>query len=416
MDGVTNIDRRGTTATRGVRPAERGAILVQTAIMLVGLTAFGAFVVDYGVLWTARRQVQNAADAAALAAAISLGFDAPGDQVRARQNALVAVGQNRVWGAVADMGAGDVTFPPCPVGAVPAQGGGVCVRVEVYRNQRGAPLPTVFANLVGVSQQGVKATATAQVLYGSSTDCVRPFAIPDKWQELRADVPPAGWDPVDTFERYTAAGALLPGVVDYYEAPGGPLFGPNGTGYSRGPSAVGPGDYGANVEYQPALIPGKAGNASFLPVHITPGGTFGGDITSCSTRVIQPGDLLEVELNNVTGEVAQGILALIGQDAAASWNPGMNGGRGGVTGGCMAAGACTISPRIIALPAFSPDAWDAGGIANHVVRVTRIVGFFVQRLEGGYVVGRLMVYPAAPRSTMNADPNSAFVVSAALVR
>lgn len=416
MDGVTNIDRRGTTAARGVRPAERGAILVQTAIMLVGLTAFGAFVVDYGVLWTARRQVQNAADAAALAAAISLGFDAPGDQVRARQNALVAVGQNRVWGAVADMGAGDVTFPPCPVGAVPAQGGGVCVRVEVYRNQRGAPLPTVFANLVGVSQQGVKATATAQVLYGSSTDCVRPFAIPDKWQELRADVPPAGWDPVDTFERYTAAGALLPGVVDYYEAPGGPLFGPNGTGYSRGPSAVGPGDYGATVEYQPALIPGKAGNASFLPVHITPGGTFGGDITSCSTRVVQPGDLLEVELNNVTGEVAQGILALIGQDAAASWNPGMNGGRGGVSGGCMAAGTCTISPRIIALPAFSPDAWDAGGIANDVVRVTRIVGFFVQRLEGGYVVGRLMVYPAAPRSTMNADPNSAFVVSAALVR
>jgi len=415
MDGVTTNGTTRTTAGRGSRPAraERGAILVQTAIMLVGLTAFGAFIVDYGVLWTARRQVQNAADAAALAAAISLGFDAPGDQARARQNAIIAVGQNPVWGAPADMGAGDVTFPPCPVGAVPAQGGGVCVRVEVFRNQRAGatPLPTIFANLVNVSDQGVKATATAQVLYGSSTDCVRPLAVPDKWQELRGDVPPAGWDVLDSFDRYHLGALLTP--ADFYQPPGA---GGNGTGYSRGPTGGSAGDYGANVEFAPAVIPGKASASFFLPVHIAPGGTFAGDLASCSSRIVEPGDTLQVELNNVAGEFAQGVLSLIGQDPAASWSVAMNGGRGGVAGGCMASGACTISPRIIAVPVFDPDAWDLGGPGNGVVRVTRIAGFFVANLEDGYVVGRLMVYPSPPRSTMNADPNSAFVVSAALVR
>ncbi|HUU35126.1 MAG TPA: pilus assembly protein TadG-related protein [Vicinamibacterales bacterium] len=391
---------------------------MQTAIMLVGLTAFGAFIVDYGVLWLARRQVQNAADSAALAAAISLGFDAPGDQAQARQNAIIAAGQNPVWGLPADIRSGDITFPACPVGSVPSGGGGVCVRVEVFRNQRGGgtPLPTIFANLVNVTEQGVKATATAQVLYGSAADCVKPFAIPDKWQELRGNVGPAGWDPLDTFERYTAAGTLLPGVVDYYEPPSGPLFGPNGTGYSRGTTGLGPGDYGASVEFKPGLIPGKAGNASFLPVHITPGGLFGGDITSCASRVIQPGDTLEVELNNVAGEFAAGVLSLVAQDPGAVWNPGMNGGLGGVSGGCMTSGGCTVSPRIIALPVFSPDAWDALGAAAGTVTVTRVIGFFVQRLEGAFIVGRFMVYPSAPRSTMTDSPQSAFVISAALVR
>src|SRR5439155_3356010 len=54
---------------------ERGAILIQVAISILALTAFAAFVVDYGVLWVARSQAQNAADAGALAGAISLSYD-----------------------------------------------------------------------------------------------------------------------------------------------------------------------------------------------------------------------------------------------------------------------------------------------------------------------------------------------------
>jgi hypothetical protein len=54
----------------------------------------------------------------------------------------------------------DVTFPTCPDGTADA-----CVRVDVHRNQaRSNPLPTFFAGIVGVDDQGVRATATAQIL------------------------------------------------------------------------------------------------------------------------------------------------------------------------------------------------------------------------------------------------------------
>ena len=54
--------------------SQRGAVLIHVAIAMIGLTGFSALVVDYGILWSGRRQAQNAADAAALAAATSLGY------------------------------------------------------------------------------------------------------------------------------------------------------------------------------------------------------------------------------------------------------------------------------------------------------------------------------------------------------
>ena len=421
---TTTTDSTRASSWRGGRPwrAQRGAILVQAAIMLVGLTAFSAFVVDYGILWTARRQIQNAADAAALAAAISLGFDAPGDQARARANALTAVAQNRVWGAAAAVQAGDITFPACPVGSV-GPGGGVCVRVDAFRNAGDSLLPTVFAHLVGVSSQGVKATATAQVLYGASSDCVKPFAIPDRWDELRANVGLAGWDPLDTFERYLPGGGILPGTTDVYVPPTPGPSGPNGTGFSRGPTSYTTSDYGQQLHFAAGDTPRgnrKAGNEEFLPLHVSTGSTgpadYLQDIVTCSARVVSQNDDILVEPGVVNAETASGVDTLINQDAAATWNPSMNGGLGGVAGGCMASGGCTVSPRIVVLPVYDPGIWDQARPTADFVLVSRVVGFFIERYETPYIVGRLMVAPAAPRSSMNADPISAFVVSVALVR
>src|SRR5438552_18642709 len=55
--------------------SERGAVLVQAAIVLLVLIAFTTFVFDYGVLWVARNQAQTAADAGALAGAIGMAYD-----------------------------------------------------------------------------------------------------------------------------------------------------------------------------------------------------------------------------------------------------------------------------------------------------------------------------------------------------
>jgi len=73
---------------------ERGAILIQVTVAIVGLLAFSALVTDYGVLWAARRQAQTAADAAALAGAISLLHN-PGDYALARNSAAQVGSQKR---------------------------------------------------------------------------------------------------------------------------------------------------------------------------------------------------------------------------------------------------------------------------------------------------------------------------------
>ena len=61
---------------------QRGVIVIQVGLALVVLLGFGAFAVDYGVLWVGREQAQNAADAGALAAATALAFDNMVDPAR----------------------------------------------------------------------------------------------------------------------------------------------------------------------------------------------------------------------------------------------------------------------------------------------------------------------------------------------
>ncbi|MFN7979727.1 MAG: pilus assembly protein TadG-related protein [Vicinamibacterales bacterium] len=421
---VAPLVRRSSLAGRSA--GERGAILVQTAAMLVGLTALSAFVVDYGILWTARRQIQNTADAAAMAAALSLAFYAPGDLARARANAYTAVNANKVWGQAASMEDNDVSFAACPSGSV---GRGACVRVQVYRNEdHQSPLPTIFGSLVGVNEQGVRATATAQVLYGDSADCVKPVAVPDRWTELFNNQGPAGWDPLDTFQRYQNNGRLIPGG-DLYVPPAG--VGNNGSGYTRDTAGVVAGSYGVQARFEPQRqLNQPAGDRQFIPVRISPGANgpmdMLQDFADCSSRVISPGMDLEVEPANATMPTREGVAALVDADLNAYWDPALNGGRGGVAGGCMATGGCTVSPRIVPLVAFDPDEWDqdrvdSSGHGHHghgrsEVTVTRLLGFFVESYEAPYMVGRFMGYPAAPRTAMTSDPQSSFIISVALVR
>src|SRR5580765_8397486 len=97
---------------------DRGAILVHVAIALLALVAFTTFVADYGVLWAARRQAQNAADAGAIARAIGLAFDTFADLTDtgpAKESAFLATQRNLVWGqSPSVIKATDITFAVCP--------------------------------------------------------------------------------------------------------------------------------------------------------------------------------------------------------------------------------------------------------------------------------------------------------------
>lgn len=416
---MRHVSYPGRRTVSGIHLAdERGAVLVFVAVALTGLLGFSVLVVDYGMLWTARRQAQNAADAAAMAAAVSMGYVEMGNQSLARSAAIGTAQANYIWGAQPDVTAGDVTFPPCPPGS-PGAGSNACVRVDVFRNQRpnGNPLPTIFGRVIGVSTQGVKATATAEVLFGNAATCVKPWAIPDKWLELRGDTGPAGWDPDDEFERYGSGGALL-GPADFYEPPGPTASNDgNGTGFTR--ESVNGSDYGLQLTLKTGNDD-KISSSWHYPVVLdcTGGNCYRDAISGCAERVVGPGTVLEVEPGNMVGPTRQGVDDLIALDPGARWDPTADNGRGGIAGGCLEAGTCTRSPRLVAVPVFDVDAFQRGRTNGRVdIIVTKVLGFFIEGATGNHAAttGRLMTYPDEPRAGVG-NAGSAFVVSVALVR
>ena len=392
---------------------ERGTVLVQVAVALLALLALTAFVFDYGVMWAARGQAQNAADAGALAGALALAFDDPDDQDGARAKARGVAQANRVWTEAPDVTDADVTFPPCPPGAPGLPD--TCIKVDVFRNQRagGNPLPTFFARLAGVMEQGVRATATAQVLAGDSANCVKPFAIPDKWIEQNpvAKV----WEPTDSFERYVQNGSGAGALMD----PADVYIGPGDEGHTGFTVEA---DYGTPITLkhgnpQQAIRPGW-----FFPVVLNPEEGPGGEnyrenIASCETAVIGPGTVLQTEPGNMVGPTSQGIADLVAQDSSAYWDESASDGRGAPVGGCMAAGSCAVSPRLVALAVFNPDAYDearAGGRTDVVV--TKIMGFWIEGMQGNDVLGYLTHYPALAQGGAPVEEDTTFLRTVILVR
>jgi hypothetical protein len=396
--------------------SERGTILIQVAVAMLALLALSSFVFDYGVMWASRAQAQNAADAGALSGAIALAFDDPADFDGARAKALAVARANNVWGAAPDVTAADVTFPACP--PTPGMPADTCVKVDVFRNQRagGSPLPTYFARLANITEQGVRATATARVLVTDSARCVKPWALPDKWLDNRDNPQDNTWTPDDEFERYVQNGQNAGAVM----VPADVYIPPGVTGHT---GFTVEGDYGTQLVLkhgnpQQAIRPGW-----FFPVVINPVEGPGGDnyrdnISTCDPTVIGPGTLLQTEPGNMVGPTTQGVAELIAQDSAATWSAAANDGRGAPVGGCMAAGTCSISPRLVALAVFNPDAYDsarAGGRTDIVV--TKILGFWIQGMQGNDVIGYLTHYPAIAELTgPPVDPDASFLSTVILVR
>lgn len=397
---------------RNLRTDERGAVLIHVAIALMALLALSALSIDFGVKWVGRGQAQNAADAGALAGAIALSFDNVADRTDtgpAKQAAWRYSTANGVWGQPPIVNiTTDVTFPTCPNGTPDA-----CVRVDVYRNQeRGNALPTFFARVAGVMEQGVKATATAQVLAGNASDCLKPWAVADKWIE-RYPVNTGSWLPTDEFNRYYPQGQqngdpiASPDTPDEYSPPG---ESDPGTGFTLA------NDLGTEIVLkwgnpQQATSPGW-----FYPVQLTqPGGDeYRENIGHCAGVTWGIGDLLPVEPGAMIGPTAQGMRDLIALDPNARFvatpEPHIEGSCAPVCG--------TQSPRIVAIPIFDPVAYEDGRQSGRItIRIVNILGFFIDQMQGNDVHGYLMTVPGLFDGTNGTVSNaSAFNQSIVLVR
>lgn len=405
---------------------ERGAVLIYIAISLVGLLGFSALVVDYGVMWAARRQAQNAADAGALAGAISLAYVDPADQDRAKAAAAATARKNLVWGLAPNVDpATDVIIGPCPPNSPGLPD--TCVRVNVFRNQDKDPLPTYFARVLGITEQGVKAMATAQVVVGNASDCLKPWAVPDKWFENRP-VEGATWNWDSTFDRYYEngpdAGQLLPTPpsLDEYMAPSSAG---SGSGF-RVPDDVG------------RLVRLKSGNPNqaltagwFFPIDLprlndnsdTGGDRYRENIYSCNSIPVAIGETVWNEPGDMIGPTGQGIDDLIAQDPHATWaDPdGIGGEPGHVADSCTGdVPPCAAqSPRLVAVPVFDVDAWTMQDKTSgkFQVRITNILGFFLQPRQGNEVMGVFTGFPGNLKAgSGKLDPSASFLRSVILIR
>ena len=397
---------------------DRGAVLIHVALGVLALSAFLTIVADFGLMWTARRQAQNSADAAALAGAIGLAYDDPSDYSNsgpAKQNAYLTSQTNSVWGQppYVDIST-NITFPLIPAAQCDPEGTGIsqCVRVEVMRNQASLnPLPMLFGYILGRQTQNTRASAVALAAGANTSNCLKPWGVADRWQESGGS--PAG--PTDTFDP--------PG--DDYRYPG--ELGPSdpGTGYKAPPAT--PNDYGTELTLKVGQ-PGDAINPGWfqaLDLGVCGHGAscYRDEISGCVNSPYGIGDDAPKKNGNMVGPTAQGVADLIALDPNAQWDPGTKSIINSCVGPpytCSQPGYIQ-SPRVVAIPVFDLELYIAtGGPGNGTVRIVNILGFFVDHMGGFHgndVVGYLINKKEMIDPTKGNVPLSAsFIKSVMLIR
>jgi len=424
--------------------SERGAILVQVSVAMVGLLAFGAFVTDYGVLWVSRRQAQNAADAAALAGAIQWLHDPDFDHARA---AAKAVGEtNKIFGVAPTINQGsgdsvdeteDISFPLCPPGE--GEGTKACIRVNVYRNENAHdgvaadPLPTFFGGLFGMTMQGVKATATAQLSSGDEITCLLPFAVMDRWSDSYDDnVPPLGSPDYYPWDHILSPGTDGWSYNDDYQPTNGDTYvGPytGNTGFTGWQLDR---DYGKQFILKDGNGPGGGPNQFssgwFSEIDLpnsTGSNAYSDNIKGCNQQPVgiakedqvcdavdEKKGCMSVKTGGSVGPtVKHGIEVVYDYDPAAHWDAAAQGPDGHM--GAVVGGDGMDSKRIRPLVVLDIADYMAQGCSGTgcIGKVANILGFFLEGVCGdpgyiptmdagmscsnGDVVGRLVEIPGS---------------------
>jgi len=348
---------------------ERGMTYVIVGLGFMSFMVAMTLAVDVGMFMTAKSQAQNSADAGALAGATALAFndfDNRNTTGPAVTNAIAAAQANLMMGEAPSVLASDVTFPNDPSGQ-PNR-----VRVSVHRmTARENAIPTMIGGLFGVPTVSIGANATAEVSPANAMTCVKPFMIPDKWQDNNGN---DEYDP--GIDVYTPASDE--GYTGFTAANdiGTPLVLRAGTGDQMNPSFY---------------FSWKMSNDI--------GGDFYRDnIATCNTEVLtydpdNPYFMIQ-EPGDKHGPTVQGIQALLDKDPNAIWDDRCNCIKNSTYAG--------QSPRLFPIPLFNPQYY-ADGKANGrgaSFELANFLGFFVESVEPN---GRIHGIIATVTGTVNPD-------------
>lgn len=163
--GCGLLGDRGMRFVRSIGNGE-GSVLVMTALSMTILLAILGFAIDAGHFWFVQRTLQNAADAAALAAAMETrtcgGTSSCTAMKAAAQNALTENGLTATATLTACSGSAGsgvtlmIDDPPCAISTDPNSGKANYAEVIVSEQ-----VSTFFAGLAGLRTQTVSARAEA---------------------------------------------------------------------------------------------------------------------------------------------------------------------------------------------------------------------------------------------------------------
>jgi Flp pilus assembly protein TadG len=369
----SHLNDRG--AVKSLLRSERGSTVILVAVSLVVIFAFAVLAVEGAILMTTRTQLQAAADAAALAAATGL---LEGSEATAINRAINFASYNsatQVTSSPVVITAADVTFPDPRM-----------VRVRTHRTRAtGDAIRTYFVRILNPAsdnQAEMTAVPAATVFDACGAQCLRPWAIPDRWADANAN-----------------------GVYD-----DGELYDPLITGYKA------PGDVGASIVLksgnpQQAIEPGIFYPVNYPPLDKYPGQSplTGGDwyrqwIYDCTPYLIEIDDRLQLEPGNMVGPTMQGINDLIAQDPGARWD---------TTDQKIVNSAYGRSPRIGLVPLFDPQLPPTSG--RNYVTISKIGAFFIESTGPGSQVNGRFVQITAQGTPCETNTGSSLVQGLQLI-
>jgi hypothetical protein len=344
---------------------ERGSVMVVVAVTMTALLSMVALAVDLGMLFTARGEAQRVADAAALAGAGSF-LEQWENAERARDVAIDFGERNTIRAEGVVILDEDVTVDMATHR----------VSVVVRRAaDRGSAVATWFARVFGVDEVDVGARATAEASPAGAAICLKPFTLPDAWDDDDDD------------------GAYDPG--EYYEAPetgygsdwrdGQPAMNgidPNGTTYDDDfgrPLLVKEGDAAGTLVaswYFPWDIPQIDGQP------VVGADRYRWNIAQCNTSIVHLGEKYMFENGGMTGPTRQGIEDLIAKDKDAEWDVGAD----SVVGSAYQ--PWKASPRVVKIPLFDPTQKLEPG--KKPIVFNNFTDFFIEGMQGKDVIGRFL--------------------------
>lgn len=382
---------------------DRGIAVVWVAISMGIIIGSAILAIDLSSIQATRTQLQNAADAAALAAVQELGPSSTLSLSEKRQNAtqqaITFAALNRAFidrtvGPV-NITSEDVTFPEVNK-----------VTVRTHRTEAtGDPLRTYFIRLIppfGDGLADVQADATAQIEGADAANGFFPWVLQDRYEDRDGDgewddAPEpytdqngnGQWDEGEPYEDLDKHGTYSEG--DYYD--------PIATGYGTAPPSPF-NDVGLQLVLKQGNPAGTLTSGFFYPCRWPPLDYYtgeaplgGGDvynewIVNKSPYWVKIGDVLRLEYGNMQGPTKHGVDQIIDECPTSFFNPEgdppeipwVDGHSHDISIDC---------PRIGAIAFFDPS--NVQGSSDKFVTVVKLSYWFVESIGAqNTVYGRLI--------------------------